>query len=119
MRVGGGFGPRMTAGSASLPDGEVGADVARRTFVVIDIVEILVHWYAGRSQHELSASLGAPGTGRRVGPHHLPGRRLPGGSRVRSTASLPASTRDLVPLPIAATYSVAPPGERPAGASRD
>jgi transposase len=25
---------------------------------VIDIVEILVHWYAGRSQHELSASLG-------------------------------------------------------------
>jgi transposase len=32
--------------------------LARRTFVVIDIVEILVHWYAGRSQHELSASLG-------------------------------------------------------------
>ncbi len=25
---------------------------------MIDIVEILVHWYAGRSQHELSASLG-------------------------------------------------------------
>jgi hypothetical protein len=31
--------------------------LARRTFDVIDIVEILVHWYAGRSQHELSASL--------------------------------------------------------------
>jgi transposase len=25
---------------------------------VIDIVEILIHWYAGRSQHELAASLG-------------------------------------------------------------
>jgi transposase len=32
--------------------------VARRTFEVVDIVEILIHWYAGRSQHELSASLG-------------------------------------------------------------
>ena len=25
---------------------------------MIDIVEILIHWYAGRSQHELAASLG-------------------------------------------------------------
>lgn len=25
---------------------------------MIDVVEILIHWYAGRSQHELSASLG-------------------------------------------------------------
>lgn len=25
---------------------------------MIDIVEILTHWYAGRSQHELAASLG-------------------------------------------------------------
>jgi transposase len=32
--------------------------VARRTFEVIDVVEILIHWYAGRSQHELSTSLG-------------------------------------------------------------
>jgi len=32
--------------------------VPRRTFDVIDIVEILTHWYAGRSQHELAASLG-------------------------------------------------------------
>jgi transposase len=31
--------------------------MARRTFYVIDIVEILVHWYAGRSQHEVAASL--------------------------------------------------------------
>jgi transposase len=31
--------------------------MARRTLYVIDIVEILVHWYAGRSQHELAASL--------------------------------------------------------------
>jgi transposase len=32
--------------------------VARRTVYVIDITEILIHWYAGRSQHELAASLG-------------------------------------------------------------
>jgi hypothetical protein len=32
--------------------------LARRTFDVIDIVEILTHWYAGRSQNELAASLG-------------------------------------------------------------
>jgi hypothetical protein len=32
--------------------------MARRSFYVIDIVEILIHWYAGRSQHELAASLG-------------------------------------------------------------
>ena len=25
---------------------------------MIDIVEILIHWYAGRSQHELAAGLG-------------------------------------------------------------
>ena len=25
---------------------------------MIDIVEILIHWYAGRSQHELATSLG-------------------------------------------------------------
>jgi transposase len=36
----------------------VEAPMARRCFYVIDIVEILVHWYAGRSQHELAASLG-------------------------------------------------------------
>jgi hypothetical protein len=32
--------------------------MARRTFHVIDITEILVHWYAGRSQYELADSLG-------------------------------------------------------------
>jgi hypothetical protein len=32
--------------------------MARRCFYVIDIVEILVHWHAGRSQHELADSLG-------------------------------------------------------------
>jgi hypothetical protein len=32
--------------------------LARRTFDVIDIVEILIHWYAGRSQNELATSLG-------------------------------------------------------------
>ncbi len=30
----------------------------RRTFTVVDIVEVMAHWYAGRSQHEVAASLG-------------------------------------------------------------
>ena len=32
--------------------------MARRTFVMIDLVEIYVHWYAGRSQAQIAASLG-------------------------------------------------------------
>jgi transposase len=32
--------------------------MARRTFEVIDVTEILVHWHAGRSQAEIAASLG-------------------------------------------------------------
>jgi transposase len=32
--------------------------MARRTFYVIDITEILAHWYAGRSQHDVAGSLG-------------------------------------------------------------
>lgn len=40
---------------SSLPCSEVGSrPLARVTFDVIDIVEILVHWYAGRSQNELA-----------------------------------------------------------------
>ncbi|MER5757488.1 hypothetical protein [Streptomyces sp. NPDC002088] len=32
--------------------------MARRTFTVVDIVEIYVHWYAGRSKSQLATSLG-------------------------------------------------------------
>ncbi|GAA3369752.1 hypothetical protein GCM10017744_090720 [Streptomyces antimycoticus] len=32
--------------------------MARKTFNVVDITEIYVHWYAGRSKGELAASLG-------------------------------------------------------------
>jgi len=32
--------------------------MARRTFDVVDVTEILIHWYAGRSQSEVSMSLG-------------------------------------------------------------
>src|SRR3954469_14118959 len=32
--------------------------MARRTFDVIDLTEVYVHWWAGRSQVEISASLG-------------------------------------------------------------
>jgi hypothetical protein len=32
--------------------------MARRTFEVVDMTEILVHWDAGRSQSEIATSLG-------------------------------------------------------------
>jgi transposase len=32
--------------------------MARRTFNVVDVTEVLVHWYAGRSNSEIAASLG-------------------------------------------------------------
>jgi transposase len=32
--------------------------MARRTFTVVDIVEIYVHWYAGRSKSQVATSLG-------------------------------------------------------------
>jgi hypothetical protein len=35
-----------------------GVSLARRMFDVTDVTEILVHWYAGRSQSEIATSLG-------------------------------------------------------------
>ena len=32
--------------------------MTRRTFAVIDIVEVLVHWHAGRKKSEVARSLG-------------------------------------------------------------
>jgi hypothetical protein len=32
--------------------------MARETFNVVDVTEVLVHWYAGRSNSEIAASLG-------------------------------------------------------------
>src|SRR5216684_2860370 len=43
---------------SSLPPVEDGGPMARRTFDVIDVTEILVHWHAGRSLSEMSDSLG-------------------------------------------------------------
>ena len=40
-----------------VPSG-TGGPMARRTFDVIDVTEILVHWHAGRSLNEMSQSLG-------------------------------------------------------------
>jgi hypothetical protein len=37
---------------------EGGGPMARRTFDVIDVTEILVHWHAGRSLNEMAGSLG-------------------------------------------------------------
>jgi transposase len=35
-----------------------GAGLARRSFNVVDVTEILIHWHAGRSQSEIATSLG-------------------------------------------------------------
>src|SRR4029077_7162286 len=35
-----------------------GRPMARRTFDVVDIIEILVHWHAGRKNSEIAQSLG-------------------------------------------------------------
>src|SRR5215469_16165277 len=43
---------------SNLPPVEDGGLMARRTFDVIDVTEILVHWHAGRSLNEMSQSLG-------------------------------------------------------------
>ena len=32
--------------------------MARRSFDVVDVTELMVHWHAGRSQSELATSLG-------------------------------------------------------------
>src|SRR4029450_3850006 len=43
---------------SSLPPVEDGRPMARRTFEVIDVTEILMHWHAGRSKNEMAESLG-------------------------------------------------------------
>ena len=49
----------VLAGRQVLPSREVmGARMARRTFTVIDVAEVLVHWHAGRSLDEIAESLG-------------------------------------------------------------
>jgi hypothetical protein len=35
-----------------------GGPMARRTFDVVDVTEILAHWYAGRSKSQIAESLG-------------------------------------------------------------
>jgi transposase len=57
--------------------------MARRTFDVIDVCEILVHWYAGRSKNEVADSLGvARNTVRKyVAPAEAAGLR-PGGPEI-------------------------------------
>lgn len=35
-----------------------GLPIARKTFTVVDIIEIFVHWYAGRSRSEVATSPG-------------------------------------------------------------
>src|SRR2546430_16909355 len=61
-----------------------GEPMARRTFDVVDVTEILIHWYAGRSINEVSASLGVDRKTIRkyLAPAVSAGRR-PGGAAVR------------------------------------
>ena len=56
---------------SSLPSSEE-RTLARRTFDVIDIVEILIHWYAGRSQNELAASTSGAAAADPGHPHQQP-----------------------------------------------
>jgi hypothetical protein len=59
--------------------------MARRSFTVIDVTEILVHWYAGRSQAEVADSLAVDR--RTVRKYIAPARAagiVPGGSPVSS-----------------------------------
>ena len=56
--------------------------MARRTFDVIDVTEILMHWHAGRSKNEMAQSLGWTGSAAEVhrpgrGGGHHPGRAVP------------------------------------------
>jgi transposase len=71
--------------------------MARRTFEVIDIVEILVHWHAGRSKNEIAASLGVDRKTIRkyVGPAEAAGL-VPGGPPL-GEAEWTARTRDWFP----------------------
>ncbi|MFI6637955.1 hypothetical protein ACIBI7_54550 [Nonomuraea fuscirosea] len=60
--------------------------MARRTFDVIDITEILVHWYAGRSQYEIADSLGVDRkTIRKYLRHAIAEGILPGGPPISET----------------------------------
>src|SRR5271170_190274 len=43
---------------SSQPGHGAGGPMARRTFDVVDIIEILVHWHAGRNNSEIAQSLG-------------------------------------------------------------
>ena len=69
-----------------LPSG-TGGPMARRTFDVIDVTEILVHWHAGRSLNEMSRSLGVDRKTIRkyVAPAVAPGSPRAGRRRARAS----------------------------------
>lgn len=71
--------------------------MARRAFDVIDVTEILIHWYAGRSQAELAASLGVDRkTVRKYLAPALAAGLSPGGPRL-SEAEWAARVREWFP----------------------
>src|SRR5947207_12524227 len=51
-------GPGHREGRMLPPVATGGGPMARRTFDVVDVTEILAHWYAGRSKNQISESLG-------------------------------------------------------------
>jgi len=78
VRVAAGSGPRRTEGCVLVAEQRGGADRAEEDLEMIDIVEILIHWYAGRSQHELTSSPSprcSSSTTSHVRAHRSPSRR--------------------------------------------
>jgi hypothetical protein len=54
--------------------------MTRRTFDVVDVTEILIHWHAGRSQLQLADSLGVdPKTVRKYTAPAIAAGMAPGG----------------------------------------
>lgn len=57
--------------------------MARRTFKVTDVTEIMIHWYAGRAKVEIARSLGVdPKTVRKYVAAAEAARLVPGGPPV-------------------------------------
>ena len=73
--------------------------MARRTFNVVDVTEIFVHWHAGRSQSEVATSLGLD---RKTVKKYLATAIGPGitpGDEPRTEAQTGRSWCGLVPAP--------------------
>src|SRR5690348_3071024 len=83
---------------SSVPPVWDGGPMARRTFDVIDVTEILVHWHAGRSLNEMSVSLGVDR--KRIGSSVSPAVSagiMPGSMKTKSEAEWQGLVREWFP----------------------